>query len=105
MTFTPWVTPDILTLKYIILRTYFACFFFSGRAKYVCEHTSALPFLHTIITHHFLLSKVSRPIHTIPGINAHLLYPSYAPGSILSDTNYYIVLYVFLVVSMATNIV
>ncbi len=28
-----------------------------------------------IITHHFLLSKVSRPIHTIPGINAYLLYP------------------------------
>ncbi len=28
-----------------------------------------------IITDHFLLSKVSRPIHTIPGINAHLLYP------------------------------
>ncbi len=25
-----------------------------------------------IITHHFLLSKVSRPIHTKPGINAHL---------------------------------
>ncbi len=30
---------------------------------------------------------------------------SYTPGSILSDTNYYIALYVFLVVSMATNIV
>ncbi len=30
---------------------------------------------------------------------------SYAPGSILSDTNYYIVMYVFLVVSMATIIV
>ncbi len=29
---------------------------------------------------------------------------SYAPGSILSDTNDYIVLYVFLVVSMATNV-
>ncbi len=27
-----------------------------------------------IITDHFLLIKVSHPIHTIPGINAHLLY-------------------------------
>ncbi len=57
-----------------------------------------------IITDRFLLIKVSHPIHTIPEINAHLLYP-YAPGSILSDTNYYIALHVFLVVSMATNIV
>ncbi len=32
-----------------------------------------------IITDHFLLSKVSRPIHTIPGINAHLLYPILCP--------------------------
>ncbi len=28
-----------------------------------------------IITNHLQLSKVTRPIHTIPGINAHLLYP------------------------------
>ncbi len=28
-----------------------------------------------IITDHFLLIKVSHSIHTIPGINAHLLYP------------------------------
>ncbi len=28
-----------------------------------------------IITDHFLLIKVSHTIHTIPGINAHLLYP------------------------------
>ncbi len=32
-----------------------------------------------IITHHFMLSKVSRPIHTIPGINAHLLHPILCP--------------------------
>ncbi len=32
-----------------------------------------------IITDHFLLSKVSHPIHTIPGINAHLLYPILCP--------------------------
>ncbi len=32
-----------------------------------------------IITDHFLLSKVSCPIHTIPGINAHLLYPILCP--------------------------
>ncbi len=32
-----------------------------------------------IITDHFLLSKVSLPIHTIPGINAHLLYPILYP--------------------------
>ncbi len=30
---------------------------------------------------------------------------SYARGSIPSDTNYYIALYVFFVVSMATNVV
>ncbi len=32
-----------------------------------------------IITDHFLLSKVSHPIHTILGINAHLLYPILCP--------------------------
>ncbi len=32
-----------------------------------------------IITDHFLLSMVSCPIHTIPGINAHLLYPILCP--------------------------
>ncbi len=32
-----------------------------------------------IITDHFLLIKVSQPIHTIPGINAHLLYPILCP--------------------------
>ncbi len=58
-----------------------------------------------IITHHFLLSKVSRPIHTIPGIKHTYYTLFYAPGSILSDTNYYIVLYLFVVVSMATNVV
>ncbi len=32
-----------------------------------------------IITDHFLLNKVSHPIHIIPGINAHLLYPMLCP--------------------------
>ncbi len=32
-----------------------------------------------IITHHFLLNKVSHPVHTIQGINAHLLYPILCP--------------------------
>ncbi len=49
--------------------------FFSGRAKYVREHTSALHFCIQMITHHFMLSKVSRSIHTIPGINAPYLIP------------------------------
>ncbi len=48
----------------------------AGRAKY--GNMNTLLYCHfciQMITHHFLLSKVSRPIHTIPGINAHLLYP------------------------------
>ncbi len=32
-----------------------------------------------IITDHFLLNQVSHPIHNIPGINAHLLYPILCP--------------------------
>ncbi len=54
-------------------------FVFSGRAKYVHQHTSSLHFCIQIITDHFLLSKVSHPIHTIPGINAQLLYPILCP--------------------------
>ncbi len=51
------------------------CFFFlvGGQNIYM---TTLLHchFCIQMITHHFLPSKVSRPIHTIPAINAHLLY-------------------------------
>ncbi len=36
-------------------------------------------FCMQIIPDHFLLIKVSHPIHTIPGINSHLLYPILCP--------------------------
>ncbi len=36
-------------------------------------------FCKQLITDHFLLSKVSHHIYTIPGINAHLLYPILCP--------------------------
>ncbi len=39
-----------------------------------------------IITDHFMLSKVSHPIHTIPGINAHLLYPMLFPLEVFYQT-------------------
>ncbi len=39
--------------------TYFECFYFSGRAKYLCEHISAMPYLHKNHSLHFLLTKVS----------------------------------------------
>ncbi len=54
-------------------------FFFSGRAKYVHEHTCALPFLHTNHNRSLPAEQVLTPIHTIPGINAHLLYPILCP--------------------------
>ncbi len=53
--------------------------FFSGRAKYLHEHILHCHFCIQIITDHLLLSKVSHPIHTIPGINGHLLYPILYP--------------------------
>ncbi len=53
--------------------------FFSGRAKYVCEHTSALPFLHSNHNRSLPADQGLTPIHTIPGINAHLLYPILCP--------------------------
>ncbi len=77
-------------------------FSFNGRAKYVHEHTSALPFLHTNHNRSLVAEQGLTP-HTRNKCTYYTL--SYPPGSILSDTNYYIALYVFLVVSMATNVV
>ncbi len=61
--------------------------YFSGRAKCVCEHTSALPFLHT--NHNCSLpAEQGLTPHTRNKCTYYTL--SYAPGSIISDTNYYI---------------
>ncbi len=81
-------------------------FFFSGRAKYVHEHTSALPFLHTNHNRSLPAEQSLTPHSHHTRNKCTLIIPlSYAPGSILSDKNYDIALYVFLVVSMATNVV
>ncbi len=53
--------------------------FFSGRAKYVHEHTSALPFLHTNHNRSLPADQGLTPHSHIPGINAHLLYPILCP--------------------------
>ncbi len=51
-------------------------FFFSVEGKiYYVNTLLKCHFCIQMITHHFLLSKVSRHIQTIPRINAHLLYP------------------------------
>ncbi len=66
--------------KYIILSSYFECFF-NSRAKYVHEHTSALPFLH--MNH-------NRPLPAeqglTPGINAHLLHSYLMPLEVFYQT-------------------
>ncbi len=59
-------------------------------------------FLHTNHNPSFPAEQGLTSLHT-----THLkqMHTYNSPGSILSDTNYYMVLYVFLVVSMATNVV
>ncbi len=73
-------TEIFLTSKYIILSTYFACFFLVRGQHMYMNTLLHCHFCIQIITDHFLLSKVSRPIHTIPGMNAYLLYPILCPG-------------------------
>ncbi len=58
-----------------------------------------------IITDHFLLNKVSHPIHTMPGTNAHLLYPILCPWKYSIRHKLLYCLVCILVVSMATKVV
>ncbi len=63
----------------MILSTYCACYFLVGVQNMYMNTLLLCHFCIQIINDPFLLSKVSHPIHTIPEINAHLLYPILCP--------------------------
>ncbi len=57
----------------------FCMFFLVGGQNMYINTLLLCHFCIQIITDHSLQSKVSHPIHTIPAINAHLLYPILCP--------------------------